>query len=374
MEELKRLLGQTDDEYFIGLSNKGIVKRAYKDLEQENPKAEWSGKEAEVTLAGAVCRIRIPLGESTCSCPSRSVCRHLIGAMLFLKREAFREEEKEEQGQEQILGEELKKEILAVPLKNLKKSCGNRKYREFLEHVKSGEQPDIYEGAVITVRLPWEGVTVKLLSPLSYSTCSCHSKELCGHKAQAVLACQLKAGEHIAIIGAGAIGLLAGMGALAYDAIPILVDVVEERLELARSFGIPHTVNPARGDAVAQIMEITKGRGVECCMEASGSDAGVRSTLDYAAYTGRIALTGWPKHDITLPTNLITKKELHIRGSRNGAGEFEEAIELIYTGKVPAEKIISKVVPYTQLPHMLGELTDHPGDYLKVVGLFHTEG
>lgn len=143
MEELKRLLGQTDDEYFIGLSNKGIVKRAYKDLEQENPKAEWSGKEAEVTLAGAVCRIRIPLGESTCSCPSRSVCRHLIGAMLFLKREAFREEEKEEQGQEQILGEELKKEILAVPLKNLKKSCGNRKYREFLEHVKSGEQPDI---------------------------------------------------------------------------------------------------------------------------------------------------------------------------------------------------------------------------------------
>ena len=207
--------------------------------------------------------------------------------------------------------------------------------------------------------MPWE--RVPLAEPLVISMHGLHT-------------CQLKAGEHIAIIGAGAIGLLAGMGALAYDAIPILVDVVEERLELARSFGIPHTVNPARGDAVAQIMEITKGRGVECCMEASGSDAGVRSTLDYAAYTGRIALTGWPKHDITLPTNLITKKELHIRGSRNGAGEFEEAIELIYTGKVPAEKIISKVVPYTQLPHMLGELTDHPGDYLKVVGLFHTEG
>ena len=109
-------------------------------------------------------------------------------------------------------------------------------------------------------------------------------------------------------------------------------------------------------------------------MEASGSDAGVRSTIDYAAYTGRIALTGWPKHDITLPTNLITKKELQIRGSRNGAGEFEEAIDLIYTGKVPAEKIISKVVPYDQLPHMLGELDRNPGDYLKVVGLFHKEG
>ena len=56
-----------------------------------------------------------------------------------------------------------------------------------------------------------------------------------------------------------------------------------------------------------------------------------------------------------------------------GAGEAGQAIELIYTGRVPAEKIISKVVPYDQLPHMLGELDQHPGDYLKVVGLFHTE-
>ena len=207
--------------------------------------------------------------------------------------------------------------------------------------------------------MPWE--RVPLAEPLVISMHGLHT-------------CQLKAGEHIAIIGAGAIGLLAGMGALAYDAVPIIVDVVDERLELARSFGVPHTVNPAKEDAVAKIMEITKGRGAECVMEASGSDAGVRSTIDYAAYTGRIALTGWPKHDITLPTNLITKKELQIRGSRNGAGEFEEAIDLIYTGKVPAEKIISKVVPYTELPHMLGELAEHPGDYLKVVGLFHEEG
>ena len=207
--------------------------------------------------------------------------------------------------------------------------------------------------------MPWE--RVPLAEPLVISMHGLHT-------------CQLKAGEHIAIIGAGAIGLLAGMGALAYDAVPIIVDVVDERLELAKSFGIPHTVNPAREDAVAKIMEITNNRGAECVMEASGSDAGVRSTINYAAYTGRIALTGWPKHEITLPTNLITKKELQIRGSRNGAGEFEEAIDLIYTGKVPAEKIISKVVPYNQLPHMLGELDQHPGDYLKVVGLFHTEG
>lgn len=207
--------------------------------------------------------------------------------------------------------------------------------------------------------MPWE--RVPLAEPLVIGMHGLHT-------------CQVKAGEHIVIIGAGAIGLLAGMGALAYGAVPIIADVVDERLELARSFGIPHTVNPAREDAVARVREITNGRGAECVMEASGSDAGVRSALDYAAYTGRIALTGWPKHEITLPTNLITKKELQVRGSRNGAGEFEEAIELIHSGKVPVEKIISKVVPYTELPHMLHELSEHPGDYLKVVGLFNQEG
>ena len=47
MEELKRLLLQTDEEYLIGLSNKGTVKRAYKDLEQETPSVTWDGEEAE---------------------------------------------------------------------------------------------------------------------------------------------------------------------------------------------------------------------------------------------------------------------------------------------------------------------------------------
>lgn len=206
--------------------------------------------------------------------------------------------------------------------------------------------------------MPWE--MAPLAEPLVISIHGLHT-------------CGLKSGEHIVIIGAGAIGLLAAMGALAYGAVPILTDVVDGRLETAKSLGIPYTVNPQKEDAVERIMELTNGRGAECCMEASGSDAGVQSAISYAAYTGRIALTGWTKHEISLPTNLITKKELHIRGSRNGAGEFEEAIQLIYSGRVPAEKIISKVVPYPQLPHMLDELSQRPGDYLKVVGLFDRE-
>ena len=201
MEELKRLLGQTDDEYLTGLCNKGTVKRAYKDLEQEAPTVIWTEDGAQVTLKETVCGIRVPLGESTCSCPSRSICRHLITAILYLKKELVKDEP--ESGTDASMAPDMQtevqkdedhmvQELLAVPLKKLKGACKTRKYREFLNHIEAGDFPEIREGTVITVRIPWENSTVKLLNPLEYSSCTCHSKELCTHKAQAILAFQLK--------------------------------------------------------------------------------------------------------------------------------------------------------------------------------------
>lgn len=87
MDTLKQVLLAAEDEILVGMSNKGIVKRAYKDLEKEQPEICWKENEAKVTFSDAVCKISIPLEESTCSCPSRSMCRHRIAAILWLKRE-----------------------------------------------------------------------------------------------------------------------------------------------------------------------------------------------------------------------------------------------------------------------------------------------
>lgn len=91
MEALKTVLLQTEDEYLTGLSNKGTVKRAYKDLAGESPSVRWQEEGAEVRLKDAVCQIRVPLGSSSCSCPSRSICRHRIAAILYLKQELEQE-------------------------------------------------------------------------------------------------------------------------------------------------------------------------------------------------------------------------------------------------------------------------------------------
>ena len=181
---------------------------------------------------------------------------------------------------------------------------------------------------------------------------------------------RLKAGEHVAINGAGPIGVLAALAAIAYGAEPILIDLVEERLEFARSLGVKHTVNLKTEELVPKIMEITNGRGAECVMEASGANSAIRATLDIVSNAGRIALTGWPKTDTPIPTDMITKKEVDIVGARTSAGEFEEAIELIASGKVDARAILTKVVSVDEAPETLRDIEANPGNYMKVTVRF----
>lgn len=71
----------------------------------------------------------------------------------------------------------------------------------------------------------------------------------------------------------------------------------------------------------------------EVVVEASGANQSIQATLDYVSFSGRISLTGWPKEATQLKTNIITFKELDIRGARTSAGEFQEAIELLYSKK-----------------------------------------
>ncbi len=177
---------------------------------------------------------------------------------------------------------------------------------------------------------------------------------------------KLKAGEHVAIIGAGAIGLMAALAALSYNAIPILIDIVDERLKHAQLHGVVHAINPTLEDTKTAIHRITQGRMAEVVMEASGANVSVRNTLDFVSFAGRIALTGWPKQETPLPTNLITLKEIDICGSRTSAGEFQEALQLLAQGTINPAAILSKVIAFNELPEAIRELSEFPERHLKI--------
>ncbi len=179
---------------------------------------------------------------------------------------------------------------------------------------------------------------------------------------------KLKESEHIVIFGAGQIGNLAAQVSLYLGAIPIIIDLIDSRLEIAKKVGISFILNPQKDNIIQSIKDITDGRMAECVIEATGSSSAIRSTIETSAYTGRIAFVGWSDREVSLPTSMITRKELDVYGSRNSVGEFPEAIELIKNRKVNVEPLISKVVSFDELPEYLECLAKNPGLYLKIIG------
>jgi alcohol dehydrogenase len=92
-----------------------------------------------------------------------------------------------------------------------------------------------------------------------------------------VLNGKVQPGQTVAIIGAGPVGMAALLTAQFYSpAEIIMVDLDDNRLEVAKKFGATQVVNSADGKAVEKIMELTDGKGVDVAMEA----VGIRATFD----------------------------------------------------------------------------------------------
>lgn len=179
--ELRTALAAADDAYLIGLSNKGTLNRAKKDLAALSP--TMAGE--TVTIGTESCTIRVPLGDSKCTCPSSSMCRHRLAAILWL-REQIDTEPEEKQPEFPSL--------LTYPTEKLVKQLGPKRLSGILFRHRSGAGPEIAESSVVTVELPWLPATVRLLEPLEHSTCSCKSKTFCLHRAEALLYWQLYKG------------------------------------------------------------------------------------------------------------------------------------------------------------------------------------
>jgi threonine dehydrogenase-like Zn-dependent dehydrogenase len=185
----------------------------------------------------------------------------------------------------------------------------------------------------------------------------------------AVQRARLAKGEHLVVTGSGPIGLLAAQYALVIGAVPIVVDPIDERLAFARLLGIPHGINPVKESAIERIKEITGGRMAEAVVEASGSDAAIRSSIDYVAYSGRISLVGWPKGEVSLMTAMFTKKELDVMGSRNSLQVFPKSIDLIAGNKIDVASLVTRTVSFEEIPAVVKEIAAYPEKFMKVVAL-----
>lgn len=104
---------------------------------------------------------------------------------------------------------------------------------------------------------------------------------------------RLGAGESVAVIGCGAVGLNAIQGAQLVDAGRIIaVDVGAAKLERARHFGATDCVDGSAPDAAEQIRALTGGRGADCVIEAAGNKATFRLSVEAVRPGGQVVWMG----------------------------------------------------------------------------------
>ncbi len=206
---------------------------------------------------------------------------------------------------------------------------------------------------------PGEGLSAKQLALIEPFCISFHG----------VKRAQVKPGEKVLVIGAGTIGTLAAMAAKYFGAEVYISDVAPDRLKMAEGMGVDGTILNDGPDALQKgIDSITGGNGFDVTIEAVGMAVTFQSCIDAVAFGGRVVLIGVSKQTLDFNFTLIQKKELTVLGSRNALKEdFLTLIDIVKSGKVPVEKIITDVYPMDKAAEALDELHTNGGTKLKVL-------
>lgn len=174
--------------------------------------------------------------------------------------------------------------------------------------------------------------------------------------------------DSVLIVGAGPIGLFALLAAKQFAGKIAVADVLNNRLNLAMSYGADGVVNTATDDIAKFTEEFTDGRGFDVCIEACGRPETFLMCIDEAAYAANIILIGNGKRETTFLHSIILKKELNIFGSRNAMKQdFLDNIELAASGKVDVMKMVSGVYEMDKAAEAFDALAHNKGDLAKLL-------
>ena len=123
------------------------------------------------------------------------------------------------------------------------------------------------------------------------------------------------AGEDVLITGAGPIGIMAAAVCKFVGARHVVItDINDDRLELAKTLGIQHTVNTAREDLSVIMEKLNIKEGFDIGLEMSGSEIAFNSMIDHMVHGGRMALLGLLKSDARIDWSKIIFNGLIIKG------------------------------------------------------------
>ena len=169
----------------------------------------------------------------------------------------------------------------------------------------------------------------------------------------------IQIGDVVVVFGAGPIGAMHVLLAKARGAGKVIwVELLKSKLELATSrIDVDVAIIGEEEDVDARIMEETDGAGADVCITACPAGAAQEQALRLTAKQGRVSLFGGLPKDrsvIKFDSNIVHYKEISVFGAfASHANQYMQAMALIATGAVDAEKLITSRWALNQIPEAI---------------------
>jgi alcohol dehydrogenase len=152
----------------------------------------------------------------------------------------------------------------------------------------------------------------------------------------------VKPGDTVAIIGAGPVGLSALLTAQFFaPAKIILIDLDDNRLEVATRFGATAVVNSTDGKAVEKVMSMTSGKGVDVAIEAVGVAATFDICQEIIGPGGHIANVGVHGASVTLHLEKLWSQNITLTTRLVDAVSTPLLLRTVMAGKLDAKQLIT---------------------------------
>jgi len=185
---------------------------------------------------------------------------------------------------------------------------------------------------------------------------------------------QVEPMSSVVVIGTGGVGLNSVQAAALSGAYPIIaVDILDSKLEAARSFGATHTVKASDEDAVKTVRGLTSRRGADYVFVTVGSNAAIQQGFAMSAPRAMIVLVGLPPvtEPVTLPPVLVWNERM-VTMSRTGTArlqlEIPKLVALYQVGRLKLDELISNRYALEQINEAIEDV--EKGEALRNVIMF----
>jgi len=172
-------------------------------------------------------------------------------------------------------------------------------------------------------------------------------------------------GERVVVLGAGPIGQALLLTAQDRGASVVVVDLLESRLELARSLGAETLPWTSADEVVARL---GTEPAPEVVIDATGVPAAVRAAVELVSSAGRVVQVGMSGDEVTFRLGSFTEKELDVLGvACCGSTEFGEAVDLVERNADRLAPLVSHEFALAEAPDALRFAMERPANVMKVV-------